>query len=161
MSGRATKWNKYADQDMPFCGGKEMTDSKKYLNEYLKLKKKCAELQNRIDTLDAKATTIGTIRYDKDKVQSSPEERMTDIVIRKVDLEYQYAKLKRKKDEVLREYMQIFQHLEGYDIAIAIYTWVHGYNTDDIAGKLNIHRRTVLRHREAIIKIVDTYINNS
>lgn len=45
----------------------------------------------RIEELEVRAQGVGAIRYDKDRVQTSPQDRMPDMVIKLAEMEDKYA----------------------------------------------------------------------
>lgn len=67
--------------------------AKAYLNQYHKLRRAVESLERRIEEMRAKAEGVGAIRYDKDRVQTSPKNTMEENSIKLADMEDQYAAL--------------------------------------------------------------------
>lgn len=86
-----------------------------------------------IEVMRARAEGLGAIRYDKDRVQTSPQDTMSDAVIRLIEfvdgLEHKHVELveQRMRADELMEFldeeqkavvdMYFFQHKSVYQIA--------------------------------------------
>ena len=66
--------------------------AKEYLLEIQRLKKRCISLQLKLDELRTQAAGVKAITYDKDKVQTSPQNNLEHMMLRIVDLEGKYIK---------------------------------------------------------------------
>lgn len=67
--------------------------AKAYLNQYHKLRRAVDSLERRIEEMRVRAEGVGAIRYDKERVQTSPQNTMERNTIKLVDMEDQYAEL--------------------------------------------------------------------
>ena len=78
--------------------------AREYLGEISYLRHQIRYAQKRIIELDAEMTTTGAIRYDKDRVQTTPENRHEDKIIKLVDIKkkYEAAKVSLELDELKR-----------------------------------------------------------
>lgn len=65
----------------------EIAKADKYLSQIRNASKELTELIFRIDYLRYKASGAGAIRYDKDRVQTSPEDMMCEAISEAVYLE--------------------------------------------------------------------------
>lgn len=66
--------------------------AKIYLNRYHKLRRTAESLERRVMELEVKAQGVGAIRYDKDRVQTSPENRIEEDAIRLAEIREEYRK---------------------------------------------------------------------
>lgn len=134
--------------------------AKIYLETYERLYRQAQRLTEEIQRLEAQATSIGAIRYDKDKVQSSPEDRMSEIVTRKVQLELVLDDTIEELMILKSEYMKIFDRLVIRDREIAILTWLDFEGSIYISQKLRCSRQTVFRRQRAITQIVQEILDD-
>lgn len=108
--------------------------AKEYLQEIRRLRNRCDNLRRQHDELWEQALAIGAIRYDKDKIQVSPENQLEKQVLRLFKLREKYlravaryqAEIVKREAEVARlenwEYEQVlrlryFQFLQFSEIA--------------------------------------------
>ena len=66
--------------------------AKEYLLQIRTLRRRCESLENQLQELRAQAEGVKAITYDKDRVQTSPENRMEILMLRIVDIENKYVK---------------------------------------------------------------------
>lgn len=78
--------------------------AREYLGEISYLRYQIRYAKKRIMELDMEMTTTGAIRYDKDRVQTTPENRHEDKIIKLVDIKkkYEAAKVSLELDEMKR-----------------------------------------------------------
>ncbi len=134
--------------------------AKTYLETYERLYRQAQRLTEEIQRLEAQSTSIGAIRYDQDKVLSSPEDRMSEIISHKVQLELVLDDTVEELMVLKAEYMRIFDRLVNRDRDIAIMTWLDFEGTIYISQKVKCSRRTVFRRQKAIMMIVQEVIDN-
>ena len=84
--------------------------SKQYLQQIYRLYAQIKQRQEQLATLKAAAAGFRAIDYSADKVQSSPSDRMADVVGRYADLE---AEINRLFDAYLEKYHHILSQLDG------------------------------------------------
>ncbi len=133
--------------------------AKTYLETYERLYRQAQRLTEQISRLDAQSTSIGAIRYDKDRVISSPEDKLSATVISKVDLQ---AVLKDTITELIhlkRDYLEIFNQLVNRDRDIAIMTWLDFEGSIYISQQLKCSRQTVFRRRQMIMDYVQEVLD--
>lgn len=82
--------------------------AKEYLNRYHKTRRAIALLERSIEEQAIKAQSMGAIRYDKDRVQTSPMNRLEADAVRLMELHEQYADLLQ---EYRRTELQIVQRV--------------------------------------------------
>lgn len=66
--------------------------AKEYLLQIRTLRRRCESLENQLQELRTQAEGVKAITYDKDRVQTSPENRMEILMLRIVDIESKYVK---------------------------------------------------------------------
>lgn len=64
--------------------------AKRYLNQYHRLRRTAESLERRVEELEVKAQGVGAIRYDKDRVQTSPENQIEADAIRLAEVREKY-----------------------------------------------------------------------
>lgn len=82
--------------------------AKEYLSEVIKLKQKAESLSAEEEGIRTEAEGLKAIAYDRDKVQTSPKDKMPDIIADLVDVQDEYAqtivecyrKIKQREDMV-------------------------------------------------------------
>lgn len=66
--------------------------AKEYLLQIRTLRRRCESLENQLQELRTQAEGVKAITYDKDRVQTSPDNRMEILMLRIVDIESKYVK---------------------------------------------------------------------
>ena len=79
--------------------------AKAYLNQYHKLRRTLSSLERRVEELEVKAQGVGAIRYDKDKVQTSPANQLEADAFRLIEVREEYR-------QVLLEYAEVALTIE-------------------------------------------------
>lgn len=74
-----------------------------------------AEIENLIEKYEALRLSLlpSAIRYDKDKVQTSPQDTMSEIASQLVDIENQIIEKKRKRAFLIDEIYEKLESLES------------------------------------------------
>lgn len=103
----------------------------RYLSQIRDASKELTELILRIDYLRYRASGAGAIRYDKDHVQTSPEDMMCQSISEAVDLEQQLS-ARSKQLKAMREHTEQVISLWSDNNArfIDIYYLNHGSMTE-------------------------------
>ena len=91
---------------------KIQSNAKKYLDSIAKIDKTIEALELEIEELEALAGGMTAIRYDKEKVQTSPADRMPDILIKLVEVE---KKLKAQYEELFSKKLQAYNIIDSID----------------------------------------------
>lgn len=117
----------------------------KYLMQIRNSSKELTELIFRIDFLRYKASGAGAIRYDKDHVQTSPEDMMCEAISEAVDLEHNLTN-RHRQIKAMREYTEKVISLWNDNNArfIEIYYLYNGSMTD-VADRLGCTSRHAYR----------------
>lgn len=120
--------------------------AKQYLKQIKLIEGRIYRNRNRISELRAAADGLRAIRYDGDPVQTSPEDRMAEVVGRIVDLETETAaeilRLEQLKTEVTEQI-----HTIGYEDGenVLYMKWVAGLSFYAIADQMHYSLRHVHR----------------
>lgn len=127
-----------------------MTDNQRKSDRYLmkirNAEKDMRELLYQIEYLRYKASGMGAIRYDKDHVQTSPEDMVCEAIAEAVHLEnklFGMNKEIRKAVEHTQSILRIWND-DKYARAIEIYYLNHG-SMGDIARSVKCSDRNVYR----------------
>lgn len=89
--------------------------AKEYLLEIRKKKHAMQSLMYRCAELRDQAAGIGAITYDRDRVQTSPEDRMGKVMAELVDLETKYAHSISIYHEAIRVRVEQIERLDNPD----------------------------------------------
>lgn len=123
-----------------------MTDAQRKAEHYLmqirNASKELTELIEQIDYLRYKASGATAIRYDKDHVQTSPEDMVCEAMAAAVDLENKLS-FRHKQLKAMREHTEQTISLWNNNNAkyIDIYYLNHGSMTE-VAERINCTSRT-------------------
>ena len=123
--------------------GETMT-GKEYMDEIRKIRRKVRALREQILKNTTLASSVKAIRYDIDKIQSSPDgEHMTDliaeIIAEEQKLHKEIAKLMVKEKEA-RDYLLKLK--EEHEIILTLH-YLDGISWDDIAQKRNYNEKYI------------------
>lgn len=119
--------------------------AEKYLMQIRNASKELTELILRIDYLRYKASGAGAIRYDKDHVQTSPQDMLCDGVSKAVDLE-RHLSTRSKELQAMRNHVeQVISLWSGNNAKmVEVYYLSHG-SMVDVARHCNCSDRTAYR----------------
>ena len=94
----------------------------------------------------------GAIRYDKDKVQTAPSDKMSDIMASVDDLDNEIADLKEELREARRTIEAL--PLPDQELRIICLRYEDGLKWEDVARAVHKSRSTVHRiHKSAVDKL--------
>ena len=125
---------------------------KEYLLEITKYRRLAQSTADQIDDLRNQIGGLSAIAYDRDRVQTSPSNRMEQLIPKLIRLEEKYARnLARYNTEVLKRTKQI----EGLDnplhVSILTMRYVRDMKWEEIAEETTYTFRHVTRvHGEAL-----------
>lgn len=96
----------------------------------------------------------GAIRYDKDKVQLSPEDPMAKYVVRLDELERKIASLQMDYLDAQDEVMELANSLEDPQSMIITLRFISGYDFPVIAKSVGLSERQMFRYyKQATIEL--------
>lgn len=129
-------------------------NAKTYLETYEHLYRQAQRLSQQIAEIEAQLSSIGAIRYDQDKIISSPHDRMVDLVTRKVNLVQVQSATIHEMIGLKSDLQDIFGRLVDRDRRIAELTWLDFEGSVYISQVIGCSRQTVFNRRRAITAIV-------
>ena len=102
-----------------------------------------------LEALRYKASGAGAIRYDKDSVQTSPEDYMAMAILDIVELEKQIQEAENKIERTKGEAYAIVRKMEKPDHrAVIEWYYLNGISMIDTANRLNLSERAAYYLRE-------------
>lgn len=113
------------------------------LEQIRESEKKINQKKLELEALRYKATGAGAIRYDKDRVQTSPQNYMemaiADVIEIEKEIEEEEIAIEGKKGEAY----SLVRKMEHPDQrAVIEWYYLNGFSMVDTAGKLNMSERT-------------------
>jgi len=111
--------------------------------------KKINLLKLELEALRYKASGAGGIRYDKDRVQTSPNDYMTMAIADAIELEKHINDMEAEIEEKKGEAYAIVRQMENPDQrAVIEWYYLNGLSMIDTANKLSISERTAYYLKE-------------
>lgn len=112
--------------------------------------------------LEAYRQTMGLsgIRYDKDKVKTSPKDQMLEYAAR---VEGLLKKIKKKQQEYLKAHdkvKELTDQLQGVEKSVIIQRYLEGKRYEDIAESFPMSEAQMYRYRASAIEKLEKMIVN-
>ena len=126
--------------------------AKQYLRRTIYLRIQIRNLDERIQELRHRMTSVGAIRYDKISVQSSPDDPMSTNIAKLIDSEQKLLQLEADLSELQVEILEKLKRMDS-DLYRTILTmrYLHGKQLRKIAEEINYSEGYVLKlHRQAL-----------
>lgn len=129
-----------------------MTDNQKKADRYLlqirNAGKEIRELLDNIDFLRYKASGAGAIRYDKDHVQTSPEDMVCEAIAEAIDLEQKLSRRIKRLQDMREHAEQVIEFWNNNNARfIEIYYLNHG-SMSDVSSRIGCSSRHAYRIRD-------------
>ena len=110
-----------------------------------------------LEALRYKASGAGAIRYDKDKVQTSPQDYMTMAVADLVEIEKQIREAETDIEDMKGQaYIVVRQMHEPEQRAVIEWYYLNGLSMIDTAERLNLSERSAYYLREDALKAFES-----
>lgn len=110
-----------------------------------------------LEALRYKASGAGAIRYDKDKVQTSPQDYMTMAIADLVELEKQIREAETDIEDMKGQaYIIVRQMKEPEQRAVIEWYYLNGLSMIDTAERLNLSERSAYYLREDALKAFES-----
>lgn len=110
-----------------------------------------------LEALRYKASGAGAIRYDKDKVQTSPQDYMTMAVADLVEIEKQIREAETDIEDMKGQaYIIVRQMKEPEQRAVIEWYYLNGLSMIDTAERLNLSERSAYYLREDALKAFES-----
>lgn len=110
-----------------------------------------------LEALRYKASGAGAIRYDKDKVQTSPQDYMTMAIADLVEIEKQIREAEIDIEDMKGQaYIIVRQMKEPEQRAVIEWYYLNGLSMIDTAERLNLSERSAYYLREDALKAFES-----
>ena len=135
---------------------------KEYLSQLRRLRSMAQRLDEEIAALDATMTSVKAISYDKVNVQTTPENKLEQDIVRKDEL---MRKLEDLRDEYIERYMTIHKQIDelqsmGLYKDILLLRYVDGKPFWKIAEELNYDLKYITNcHGKALKEFGEQYLS--
>lgn len=113
--------------------------------------------KNEIEALRYKASGAGAIQYDKDHVQTSPEDFMTMVIADIIELEKQLEEEEISVEQMKSDAYSIVRKMDKPEYRIII-TWyyLNGISMIETANRMNMSERAAYYLREDALEIFES-----
>ena len=128
--------------------------TKENLEKIRAAEKSIASKRMEIEALLYKASGAGAIRYDKDRVQTSPQDFMTMAIADAIKLEKQIQKTEAKIDEMKCMAYSIVRQMDKVEQrAVIEWFYLNGLSMKETAMKLHMSERSAYYLKDDAIKV--------
>lgn len=125
--------------------------AKEYLSELQTLKQKMESLGERAEALRAQVEGIKAIVYDKDRVQVSPSDKMSELMPKLIDLEEQYGTAIYKYHRAVLIRTEQIASIGNAKAKVLMLRYIEGKRWEQIAIDLGYSYRNITRlHGKAL-----------
>ena len=124
-----------------------------FLNEPRRLKNKILIIESEIEDLRT-AMLPGAIRYDKDSVMCSPEDKMIEYAIRLELLAAKRDKLMAEYEVAYAEFMVAMSILTDKQGKVLSLKYLDGKSNAQISKELGVDKRNVLRRCDRAYELI-------
>lgn len=128
--------------------------TKENLEKIRAAEKSIASKRMEIEALLYKASGAGAIRYDKDRVQTSPQDFMTMAIADAIKLEKQINKTEAKIEEMKCMAYSIVRQMDKVEQrAVIEWFYLNGLSMKETAMKLHMSERSAYYLKDDAIKV--------
>ena len=128
--------------------------TKENLEKIRAAEKSIASKRMEIEALLYKASGAGAIRYDKDRVQTSPQDFMTMAIADAIKLEKQIKKTEAKIEEMKCMAYSIVRQMDKVEQrAVIEWFYLNGLSMKETAMKLHMSERSAYYLKDDAIKV--------
>jgi len=128
--------------------------TKENLEKIRAAEKSIASKRMEIEALLYKASGAGAIRYDKDRVQTSPQDFMTMAIADAIKLEKQIQKAESKIEEMKCMAYSIVRQMDNVEQRTVIeWFYLNGLSMKETAMKLHMSERSAYYLKDDAIKV--------
>ena len=128
---------------------KEQAKATNYLMSIRSVEKKIYSKRLELEALQYKASGAGAIRYDKDRVQTSPDDYLAKAMVDIIEIEKQIEKEESEIEKKKGRAYSIVRQIEHPDQRIIIeWYYLNGLSMTETATKMNIAERTAYYLRD-------------
>ena len=120
--------------------------AKQYLNRIRALRSAARTLETKEKELRAKAEGINAITYDRDAVQAPPKDRLTEAVIKMIEVEERYARAVSDYHTAIQKRMQMIEALENpAHVQVLTLRYCREMRWEKVADEMNYSLRQTYR----------------
>ena len=120
--------------------------AKEYLRQLYIMRRQLRSIRMKLEELQLEAVGIGAIRYDKERVQTSPEDYLPGSVSDLLDVEKKYQRMIVRYHTAVQQRIRMIEKLDNPTyIRILTLRYCDGLSFDKIAVEMNYTYRHVLR----------------
>ena len=135
-----------------------MTDNQNKAENYLKKIRDVEKvLKNKRDELEAlryKASGSGAIRYDKDRVQSSPKDYMTMAIADILEIEKQIQEDEASIEDIKGQAYAVVRQMKQPEHRVLIeWFYLNGISMNETAIRMNMSERSAYYLREDALEV--------
>lgn len=128
-----------------------LTETYEYLQRPRKLELSIMRLSLQHDELQA-CLLPAAIRYDKDVVQTSPEDKLSEVAAAVLDLEKKIQRLRSQKARLLLEINAVIDKLDDKDAVILTAYYVKRMTMSDVADIIDKSLQHTYRLRKKAVQ---------
>lgn len=128
-----------------------LTETYEYLQRPRKLELSIMRLSLQHDELQA-CLLPAAIRYDKDVVQTSPEDKLSEVAAAVLDLEKKIQRLRSQKARMLLEINAAIDKLDDKDVVILTAYYVKRMTMSDVADIIDKSLQHTYRLRKKAVQ---------
>lgn len=129
-----------------------ISETYEFLNSIRRIEAAIIKMQIQRDELRACLLPAG-IRYDKDKVQTSPADHMSQIEAKVVDMDREIGRMQEKKAETIEGVSGAIARLEDDNEQIVLLSlYVARHSAAKTARRLHYSRRGIYKLRDRAVK---------
>jgi len=133
--------------------------AKEYLKEVYKRRRLMESTQQHLEELRAQAEGVGAIRYDKDRVQISPSDHMSEVMTVLIEQEELYAKQILAYHKAVYTRTKMIERMPDSRYAVLLtLRYIDCLRFEEIAVRMAYSWKHVLRlHGEALDAFADQF----
>lgn len=133
-------------------------NAKEYMQSIRQIRREVNLLFEQIERDRALAAGVKAIRYDIDKVQTSPEDRLSEIVAGIVENEKKLVVRIHELQEKENEIREILLCLREEHERVLVLHYIDGLLWDAVAEKLSYNERYIYELRDKALDELDAYL---
>ena len=119
---------------------------KEYLRQLNVMRGQLRSVQRKIEELNLEAISIGAIRYDTDRVQTSPEDHLPAMVGELLDVENKYQRMLARYHRAVQARIQMIEKLDNpVYVRVLMLRYCDGMTFEQIATEMVYSYRQILR----------------
>lgn len=133
--------------------------AKEYLKQTYYLRRQLVSIQYKLEELQAESVNVGAVRYDKDRVQTSPEDRLPAQIGELIELENKYQRMIAKYHKAVQQRITMIERLDDpIHVRLLTLRYCDGMSFEKVACEMHYtYRHTVRLHGQALAAFTKKY----